>query len=469
MRRFIGIFVFFLLNQPYAYGQVDSLRVLKEEEFIATVKQFHPLAKQGALLVDIAKAELTAIRGGFDPIFQTGNERKTFYGENYYNYTFGELTVPTWYGVEIKGGFENNFGNFIDNELTVGRSSYLGLTLPLIKNLVIDKRRAALQQAKLFSQQSEYEKKIIINNLLLDAYHAYWNWAKDFKIYNLFANAVELNRQRLSLIKISFEQGDRPGMDTVEAISQLQNLQQQKTEALLKFNKSSLELSNFLWTGSEEPAYISNNVIPDSIWAGINLEALELDGLDKWLEHTLNRHPKIQSLNLKISNLEVDRKLKFQDLLPKLDLKYNFLQKGYEPWKNINTSLLDNNYKLGFNFSIPLFLRKGRGEWASAKLKLRNVSLERQQQRLEIENKIRYYYSEITSLKQQSSYLQNAYINYQKLFDLEILRYGLGETSLFILNSRQNQLLFQLQKLLEVKAKFFMAQASLQWAAGRLE
>ena len=468
MKRSLLIHIF-LLFTGFLLSAQDSMRILKEEEFIAAVKQFHPVAKQGGLLVDIAKAELTAIRGNFDPIFQTANDRKTFDGNNYFNYTSGELTVPTWYGVEVRGGYERNFGDFIFSELTPGRSSYMGLTVPLAKNLAIDKRRAALQQAKLFTQQSEQERRIIINDLLLDAYFSYWNWSKDYQVYQLLSNAVDLNQERYKLIKISFEQGDRAKIDTIEAVAQLQNLQQQQAEAYLKFRKSSFEISNYLWTNTQEPAYISDNVIPDSLWTGINLNAFKLDALDNWLQQLLTQHPKLRALGFKINSLEIERRLKFQNLLPKADVKYNFLQKGYEPWKNVNTNLLENNYKFGIGFSVPLFLRQGRGEWRTAKLKLQTVNLERQQQQLEIENKIRYHYSEIINLQQQSALLQSAYNNYRELFNAEELRFGLGETTLFLLNTRQNQLISSLQKLLEVKAKFFTAQASLQWAAGRLQ
>lgn len=118
---------------------------------------------------------------------------------------------------------------------------------------------------------------------------------------------------------------------------------------------------------------------------------------------------------------------------------------------------------------MPLFLRQGRGEWEAAKLKLKSTSYERQQQQLEIENKVRYHYIEIFNLQQQAELLQSVFNNYNELYKAEELRFGLGETSLFILNSRQNQLLSSQQKLLEVKAKFFIAQASLQWASGSLQ
>jgi hypothetical protein len=54
----------------------DTLRYLSEEEFIQIVRIYHPVAKQAQLLVDRAKAELTASRAGFDPAFYLQTDRR---------------------------------------------------------------------------------------------------------------------------------------------------------------------------------------------------------------------------------------------------------------------------------------------------------------------------------------------------------------------------------------------------------
>ena len=57
---------------------------------------------------------------------------------------------------------------------------------PLAKGLLIDKRRAFLQQAKIAIQQSNEERKALINDLLLDAYESYYQWAGNYRLYNIF-------------------------------------------------------------------------------------------------------------------------------------------------------------------------------------------------------------------------------------------------------------------------------------------
>ena len=90
----------------------DTLRTLSEDQFINIVRTYHPVARQAQLLVDRARAELTASRAGFDPAFYLHTDRKTFDGKEYYDYFNPELKIPTWYGIEVKAGLEENLGDF---------------------------------------------------------------------------------------------------------------------------------------------------------------------------------------------------------------------------------------------------------------------------------------------------------------------------------------------------------------------
>jgi outer membrane protein TolC len=469
MNRILPLYIllsFFSIVQSNAQ---DTVRILKEEEFLNIVRLHHPVAKQGGLIVDMARAELQAIRGNFDPVLYYSNDQKTFDGKNYFNYSNGEIVIPTWFGIEAYAGIENNFGDFINTETTPNRSSYAGISIPLLKDLILDKRRAALQQGKLFTQQSEWERRNVINDLLLDAYIAYWNWAKDYQVFLVLENTILINEIRYDLVKISFQQGDRAAVDTTEALAQLQNFQQQREDALLKFRKSTLELSTYLWQADNKPAYLSDRVIPDTLWAIQNFVKFNMNDLSNWLTQTLRSHPKLQMIDYKLQSLEVERRLKFQDLLPKADVKYNFLQRGYNIASGSNINLFQNNYKFGFNVAIPIPNRSGIGQYKAARIKLKSVGLDRSLTEVDLENKVRFHYTEVLNLQKQITIYEDAYRNYVRLFDAEQLKFSLGETTLFLLNTRENKALETLQKLLELKAKFYQSFANLNWASGQLQ
>ncbi|XVJ64906.1 MAG: TolC family protein [Lacibacter sp.] len=463
------VFAFSVLLASVATRAQDTTRILREEEFLAIVRSNHPVAKQGGLLIDMARAELLTIRGAFDPVLYYNNDRKTFDGKNYFNYNNAEIMVPNWLGIELYAGLENNIGDFLNSETTPGRLSYAGVSVPLLRDLILDKRRAALQQAKLFIKQTEWERRNVINDLLLDAYFTYWEWAKAYQVFLVLENTIRINEFRYELVKIAFQQGDRAGIDTTEALAQLQAFQQMREEAWLKFRKSSLELSTYLWLPNNQPVYITDRVIPDTLWVQQNFGTKSIDNLSEWLTQTTANHPKLQMIDYKIQSLEVERRLKFQNLLPKADMKYNFLQRGYNLFNNAQLNFFENNFKFGFNVAIPIPNRSGFGQYRAAKIKLLTMDFERNFTQLNLENKVRFHYNEVLNLQKQIRIYEDAYRNYVRLFDAEQLKFSLGETTLFLLNTRENKALESYQKLLELKAKFYQAFASLNWASGQLQ
>jgi outer membrane protein TolC len=229
-----------------------------------------------------------------------------------------------------------------------------------------------------------------------------------------------------------------------------------------------LDLSNFLWLDNEQPFQLSSNIIPDTAWNVVNINQYPVPSLEDALTTAKANHPKIQTLNQKIEVLEAERRLKFQSLLPSLNFNYNFLSKGYEPWKGVGQNVFENNYKYGVEFGMPLFLRQGRGDYRVAKIKMQMTDLQRDQATLEIENKVRDYFNQLLALRQQVRIYEDAYENYLRLLRAEEIKFSIGESSLFLLNTRENKVLETRQKLLELKTKFFKALIAVQWAGGNL-
>jgi len=464
-RRIFILFFFFACANVYAQ---DTIRILTESQFLDLVRSNHPVAKQASLLVDEAKARLLSVRGNFDPVISVDNDRKVFNQKDYFNYFNAELVIPTWMGVELYGGIEDNTGDFINTERTTNQSSYAGISVPLLKDLVLDQRRAVLQQAKLFSLQSFAERRLQINDLLLEASLSYMEWARDHYLLQILDTTIRLNEERYQLVLNAYRQGDRAAMDTSEALAQLQSFEQMREEARLNYQKSSLTLSNYLWSDNNKPLFIKSSTIPDIAWVNLASTAPNLFSLDQWVNTTLAQHPKLAVIDYKIQSLKVDRELKFQSLLPKADLKYNFLQKGYEMWGGLGGPFLENNYKFGFNIAVPIPNRGGIGAYQAARVKIKSAELDRDNIRWQLENKVRYQYNEVYNLSRQVDIFSKAYTNYIALLNAEKLKFNLGETTLFILNARENKALETLQKLISIKAKYLQSFAKLSWAGGQL-
>ena len=444
----------------------DSLKTLSALQVKEIVKQFHPVAKQADIFVEKAKADVTIAKGLFDPVLKNETAKKTFDGIDYYYYNRPELLIPTWFGVEVSAGLEYLSGNRTDPVETKGQTSYFGVSVPLAKNLLMDNRRAALQTAKIFRDASAFEKRNMLNDLMLDAMTSYWNWVKQYQVYKILTGVLTVNEKRVELIKTAFRLGDRPAIDTTEALTQLQNIELLKNQAWLDYQNTGLELSVFLWLANATPVNLSIDIVPADDLQLSNIAAEPIPDLNNLLEATIKNHPELVIYNYKIDVLNVDKKLKFQNLLPTLNFRYNQLGKGYDMSKTIINPLFENNYQYGVSFGIPLRLSQGRGEYRKAKLKITETQLQQKQKQLQLENKVKSYFNELLMLKSQVALQEKALKNYQVLQRGEEIRFQAGESSLFLINARENKTLEALQKLQELKAKYYKTDNTLQWAAG---
>ncbi|OJV20495.1 MAG: hypothetical protein BGO21_07900 [Dyadobacter sp. 50-39] len=463
----LGLAVAMALSVP-ALAQ-DSTRTLSGGQVLELVRKFHPVARQARIHVDKAQADLLVARGGFDPVLGAYVARKRFGGTEYYNRTSPEIVIPTWYGIEVYSGIDNYTGERLDPTMSKGQSSFIGASIPLAKDLLMDKRRAYLKQARIFTSMAETEQRLFVNDLLMEAMEAYWGWVSSYNLYQVMKTAVAINVERVDLVRRSFENGERAAIDTVEALAQLQSIQYQETQYRMQFRNAGLTLSSFLWTDSGAPYNLPEDVSPPAGWDNqLVLADMELD-LNALLTIAENSHPALRVYDYKLRALDVEKKLKFQGLLPKADFRYNHLSKGYNAFAGIaESSALGNNYQYGFKFEIPLRLSAGRGEYRKAGLKIMETRLDQAQKQLDLQVKIRQYHNEYTVLKEQIGLQSLNFSNYQKLLEAEQTRLGNGESSLFLVNSRETKLLEAQQKLIELKAKFFKTAYAVQWTAGLL-
>lgn len=469
--KYLVITVFNLGLCMYYPGSVqaqDTTRTLSDAQVKEIVLRFHPVARLADINIEKSKAEVTSSRAGFDPVFQTTAARKTFDGTNYYNQVQPELKIPTWYGIEISGGTELLTGSRIDPQETAGRTSFVGISVPLAKNLLMDKRRAALQTAKIFRQLSEVEKRSTVNDLLLDAMQAYWSWVKSYEILQVISQNVELNRNRVALVRSAFFNGDRPAIDTVEAYTQLQSFEFLRNEASLDFANAGLELSAYLWKQNDQPFTFTEGIVPPAgLLQKAGLEPLPV--LDQLLDDVVKRHPDLLQYDFKLGALQVEKLLKFQSLLPSVNLKYNQLGKGYDFFKTATQPLLENNFKFGVSVGIPLRFSEGRGEYRKAKLKITETRISRTYKQQLMLNKAKMIFNDLANVQQQILLQQRMYENFRALQRAEETRFLGGESSLFLVNSRENKALESLQKLISLRADYLKTSLKLQWAAGRLQ
>ena len=460
MKKYILISFLLFSTGYFSQDKVESIMTLSE--YLSYVKKFHPIVKQANLVINEGEAKLLKARGAFDPKIEVDFDNKEFKDKEYYNKLNAAFKIPTYYGIEFKANFENNSGDFLSPEANVPDDGLYsaGISASLLKGLLINKRMASLKQAKLFLNQRREDQQILVNEILYNASISYFKWLKTYnqkKVHQEFLKNAEI---RFKATKRAFFEGEKPAIDTTEAGITLNNRLLNLEKARIKLVKSSLELSNFLWLNDNTPVELQDNIIPDiktfnNVDTTFNIALFNNENFD------INNHPKIKSLEYKIKGLNIERKLKMNNLLPKLDVQYNFLTDN----RNRINTLTNRNYKAGINFKLPLFLRKERGDLKLAKIKLNDKKFENQVAKVTITNKIDAIQQELKSYIKQSDYLSKIVVDYGTLLKAEDRKFFLGESSLFLVNYREVKLIDSKLKAIDLENMFLKKKAGLFKAA----
>jgi outer membrane protein TolC len=461
MKRFYLFFLFFSVP-IFAQNTPVTLNELTYEEYLGYVKKFHPVVKSANLIISNAQANLMMARGGFDPKIEVDFDKKQFKNTDYYSILNSSFKIPTWYGIEIKAGFNNSEGVYLNPENSIpnqGISSF-GISVPVGQGLLINQRMADIRKAKIQLNLSQAERKLQAISVLYDASVAYFNWKRNYSEVQLYESYLINAEKRLTGVSSLILNGDKPAIDSVEANIIVRNRKLSLEDSRLKLAKSKLELSNFLWLENNLPLELQDTIIPEKELNDKIKVTLKTDGFI-FDEAQLVNHPKIKALENKIQMLDIERKLKVNSLLPKINLDYQYLS---VPQSFTYSNFLYNNfndYKLGMNFYFPLFLRKERGSVKLAKNKIQDTQFELNLERVQLVNKIKAQQTEINSLEKQLKLINELVADNSTMLTSEDRLFSFGESSIFLINTRENNLIVSQLNALSLENRLFVSNAEL--------
>ncbi|MEM7109868.1 MAG: TolC family protein [Bacteroidota bacterium] len=468
MRRILFFLSFLTFSlASYSQNESDSTVVLKFDEFYALVLSNHPIVKQAELLTEQAVQELRLARGGFDPKLEGSYNLKDFKDIEYYDKLDVSLKIPVWFPVDPKVGVERNEGNFLNEENDVFSSPnnqqiYAGVSLPVGQGLFIDKRRATVKQAQLFQEMAEAEQIKEINKILLTVAKDYWNWFYAYNNYILLQQSIAIAQDIFDRTKVGFEYGEVAAIDTVQAkITLLQRITDFQ-QANIERAQSALILSNHLWSEDGVPLELVDTVRPEELPIAVFEDTL----LTELVQLARVNHPELRKLEIKNRSLIVDRDLARENLKPRLDLNYTLLDQPFDSDFESNGLSLSDNYKLGVDFSFPIFLRKERAKLGQTKLKIRDNNFERDFREREIINSINGEYTALVNTSAILDQQQQMVNSYQRIVAAERLNLQNGESDLFKINLQIDKLIESQSKLLKLKSTYQKNVANLYWAAG---
>lgn len=439
------LIIIFLILTSISFSQ-DSL--FKEKDLVKYLFDFHPELQQYKLMLEQAQSNILKNRGAFDPKIYSNFNNKSFNDKEYYSILNGGLNIPVYYGFDINANFDLNNGDFLNpqNSLPNNGLYAVGVNLPILQGLFYDARRANLNSAKNFSNILEAQQIININDLFFEALNSFWDWVEAYNILLIKEYGLKLTEERFINTRDAFLFGDKPAVDTLESYIQLNDRIMQVQQARIDEFSARLQLNNFIWNNQNSPIILSNisavNYSNENIFINNIIDTNSID---------YNSIPEISILNSNQKENEIQRRLKLEKLKPKLDLKYNFISEniGQETINNFNT----DNYTWGLKFEMPVLLREARGDLQLADIKIEQTNLKLSQKLFEIENKLKSNFIEFSLLSNQVDVINRIAIDYELLLEAEKTKFFNGESSIFLVNSRELKLIEYRIKQIEVKKK----------------
>jgi outer membrane protein TolC len=443
-------------NEPLDWNQLRQQILL-----------YHPGAINAAIFNNMAQAELLQSRGGFDLKTYADFTGKQFDNKSYFQYTEAGLKLPTWYGLEFKTAYNWASGSFINpqNGLPeIGQASF-GLNWTLLQGLMMDQRRADLQIARIGLLAGNADRDALLNELMFAAAKAYWTWSVADNQLLVIQDALQQAETRHIAIVESFRQGERSAMDSLETFIQVQNRRLELNDSRIALQLATLDLNNYRWDANRNILPITTIGVAPRLMLNLPTPANAISDVNELAA----KHPLVNLYRLKVQQLQVERRLKREQLKPVLNAEYFLLGNGWQFFPTAGEGapgVLAQDVKYGLNFSYPIPNRKARGAVQIADLKIDQNQAFLLQKQQEIAVKIGQYNNEQLILTQQIRLYADVTSQYRQLLDFEIERFRNGESSIFLVNTREQRWLDAQIKYLKLLGEYRKVEAGLLWAQG---
>lgn len=462
MKRFF-LLMSFLAGAWHAVAQIQ----FEETAFLQAVLTHHPVARQADLLEDAAAAYLRKARGAFDPKLFAADKSKSYGGTAYYDYQAAGVVAETPLGISLESSWSQTDGAYLNPESTLpdGGLWSVGATVRLGQGLLTDARRTALRRAEAYVTLNAAQRTLALNDLLLDAAAAYWKWYKAHEAAEVAQEAERLALIRLEGIRSAVIGGDRAAIDTVEARLRWSTRRMEAAAASTVLAQSRAKAAAWLWDDAGRPVALADGVAPvaPTDWAGatvwVTLHPLnDRSRAARWQSHPLNN-----ALAAKGSAADAEIRLAREQLKPQLDARFLALS----PTSPIDLGPTD--YALELKAALPLFLRKERGALELARIDRENIQLD-------LENKARKWEAEAygagvawSDQVRQWEAARETEALAEALLDAETVKFNAGESSIFLINSREASLVKARKDRIDAEVAAAMAWRELGWIWGEPE
>jgi outer membrane protein, heavy metal efflux system len=404
-------------------------------EVTRSVEASFPLLRAAERDQLIAEADVLSAEGGFDPSIRARASTTPFGGYRSERIDIGVEQPTALWGTRVFGGWRYGSGSFAPYDgkyetADLGEAR-VGVQVPLWRDGPIDRRRAALRRAEIgttVARMSVAEQKLV---MVRAASVRYWDWVAAGRRLAIAKDLLVMAVRRDAQLTARVERGDLPAYERSENLRVLHQREAQVASAERYLENTAIELS--LYVRSETGAAV---VPPPARLPGTLPpvpEASAHTSPDRAENLALAQRPEPKRLDALVEQSRVDAALADNQRKLGIDLfVMGSKDIGPGPPKIVPAEL-----ELGVLLDIPLLTRVMDGRKNAAEAQMAKYSDQARYARDRVTADVRDALSSITRARERASAVRREVDAARGLVGSERERFELGESTLLIVNLRE--------------------------------
>lgn len=432
------------------------------DEVLASTDQQFPLLRSAEQERVIADAQALSADGGFDPLVRA---RATTIPTGPYPSDRVDFLVeqPTaLWGARVFGGYRISRGEFApyDGKYETGGwgEGRLGVSVPLWRGGPIDARRAAVTKAELGQEAARHSVQAQRLQILLAASLRYWKWVGEGRKLEIEKGLLDLALSRDDQISKRVARGDIPAYERRENLRVVEQRRAAVVAATRALEKAAIDLSLYLREADGgarlPPASRLPGAVPEP-----STERLD-DQRDA--SAALSKRPELKRLELARAQTDVDRRLADNLRKPGVDV----IVAGAKDFGPGDAKILKPELEASLVLEIPVLTRVQDGKVREAEAKATSLTEQRRFMGDRVLAEVRDASSAARAARDRLEATRREVEQAAALVDAETQRFSLGETTLLIVNLREQALASARKSEVDALVDFQQALAARRAAIG---
>lgn len=431
------------------------------EQVLQSVETHYPpllVALQDKVL---ASADLMVAEGRFDLAFRGGYDGS--YLGSYQNDLYrASVEKPLEFnGMTLNGGYqlgEGSFASYDGKRQTDAAGEFkTGFKAPLLRDRAIDSRRADLYKAVIGRRIADLgvdQQRLAIIQM---ATRRYYDWVASGRRLEAAEAVLKVAEERDQQLKDAAEIGQIPRIDVTDNLRAILTRRNQVIEARRSLELAAIDLSLYYRDGSGSPKLVEAAMLPPDFPA---LKDLTEQRLTDDVDLALKRRPEVRRFTAQKEQVEIDRKLARNQLLPNIDVAVNYTRNAGE--RIIKRG--PDELQAALVFDLPVQRRQAKGRDMAAVARIRQFDERERFAKDQITAEVQDAYSAVRAAYGRVQVLRQELDVARQLEEAERARFQLGDGTLFLVNLREQATFDTAIRELAATNEYFRAWALYEYA-----